>query len=213
MASADLDHIRALLIAQTAAPEPRRRTFGMLGPRGRPSNPPLVLAEPVRRAGEAPADADQGLDQEILLSYICAPETPEPAPSPFVPETVSLLPPPRPRAAFGRRREDEAPELLLARAGADDPPIVPYFPEDLAEEAHELEALFSDREPMRPWIKALRTTARPSHPAPSAPEPPPPAEPAPIRAASLSHNLLVALESTLSREQHQLDDRIAALSL
>lgn len=112
MASAELDHIRALLIAQTAAPDTAPR--GLLGRlslgKRRPPPPPLSLAPAPRPRFDAGAFADT--DQTLLLEQICGPAT-ETALSLGV-ETTSPLPPPAPRAGFGRRADQEA-ELVLDR--------------------------------------------------------------------------------------------------
>ncbi|MDP9102674.1 MAG: hypothetical protein M3N05_01535 [Pseudomonadota bacterium] len=113
MASAELDHIRALLIAQTAAPDPAPRgLFGRLslGKRRAPP-PPLNLAPAPRPRFDPGAFADT--DQTLLLEQICGPSE---ASRPLDVETASPLPPPAPRNGFGRRPDQEAElELVLDR--------------------------------------------------------------------------------------------------
>jgi hypothetical protein len=111
MASADLDYIRALLIAQTAAPEPEpRRLFSrLIGKRRTPPAPLNRSPRPQPRFDPnlfAKADPDAAL----LLDQLRA----TPAETPLVAEVLSPLPPPAPRAAFGRRPDVEPEvELLL----------------------------------------------------------------------------------------------------
>lgn len=121
MASADLDHIRALLIAQTAEPEPEPR--GWFGRRRRPAP-----REPLSLGGTGPKPrfvppAFSDPDQELLLQKICGPPSPmaevdedlfEPRPDDSLGvETASPLPPPAPRTAFGRRADEPEAELVL----------------------------------------------------------------------------------------------------
>ena len=176
----DLDDIRALLIAQTADPEPK--TKGLFG-RLFASKP--LSERPARCAAilnlDAPAEADGG-EQELLLEHTFRPRHDE---------SQSPLRPPEPRATFGRRPDlFPEPELVLDRPAAvarrlqlldlDGQPVgemilrpdeapgmaptmipsavvvggeVPYFPEDLDDHhaAH-------GPEPLRPWLKALRNS-------------------------------------------------------
>ena len=221
MASADLDHIRALLIAQTAEPEPKRGLLSVFGRRN-PRSAPLALDAPLRRPPPAPSSWEYG-DQELLLERICVPTVAAPPPQ-VIPETHSPLPPPDPRSAFGRRSDQDDLELLLDHHEVEEPSAVPFFPEDLAETDAEIERLFSEPQPMRPWIKALRSSSKPASPVEAAPvadrgpprkrkrtvAPPPPARCA--KAEALSRDLLEALEVALTREHHQLDDRLSALA-
>ena len=234
MASADFDHIRALLIAQTAEPEPKRGKFSVFGRRAPAPQTPLALAEAPRRA--PPTSRPRGEDdQELLLDYICLPVAAPQKPV-VVPEALSPLPPPAPRSAFGRRSDEDGLEILLGGEALEEPSAVPYFPEDLADGEAAMEQLFTEPQPMRPWIKALRGASRPAigdgplplhkpvvEPAPASQQKPvrslrrPAAAlaPAPERAvgaASLSRDLLEALELALQREHHRLDDRLTALA-
>lgn len=234
----DLDYIRALLVAQTAEPEPKSKGgFGaVLGglfarkaeaPPARPLH--LPAAEPTPAAPTEP---------ELLLEHTLRP--------PLEVEAASPLSPPTPRQAFGRRPDmAPEPELILDQPASearrlqlldpsgqpvgemilhpDEAPLrviptlvyeTPYFPEDLLDHGPE---------PLRPWLKALRNSGRPSPPPeteassvraaparrtgrrPSAPRPTPPAHP-------LGHDLLEALAVALAREQETLSDRLLELA-
>lgn len=214
MASADLDHIRALLIAQTADPPPKPKGFGRWFAPRRPANAPLTLETPPPAPARPPAPAAfSDPDQELLLSHICGPS--------MMVEQASPLPPPSPRSAFGRRGDlaDEV-ELMLVEPAAEprrlrvlddagapvgemilhavEPPLrtvyaakedahaAPFFPEDLMEpERPALGAPRDPSEPLRPWIKALRAAARPNpEPAPAPPVAPQPKPPAKRRRPS-----------------------------
>lgn len=273
MASADLEYIRALLIAQTADPEPARKgAFGRwLSPKVPRRAPPLDLA--CERPGAARATTSEAdADQALLLDRICGPAPGAPPrhlpcpvedePDIFVAEAVSPLPPPAPRAEFGRRADLFSEVELMLDQPASEPrrlqvldvsgqPIgemilqpdaqshravyaareeaVPYFPEDLEEDA-----LFRGSEPMRPWIKALRHSGAPQRekPAPTvvepAPAPPKPAKSHTARRArgrkssaspprspknpGLDRDLLEALALTLAREHETLTDRLATVN-
>ena len=199
MSSADLDYIRALLVAQTAEPEPQAKS--LLGrlfaakpePPRPPSAPPrfaiiLDLAAPAQTDGRADprpdvgVDVDTGVDfsQELLLDQICGPTA--------AVESASPLPPPRPRAEFGRRPDlAPEPELVLDQPAAaarrlqlldpsgqpvgemilrpDEPPM-----RDTATVVREEVPYFpedfldhghpTEPQPLRPWLKALRKSGR-----------------------------------------------------
>jgi hypothetical protein len=161
MATADLDYIRALLVAQTAEPEPQAKGLlaRLFAARSVRAAPPLNLTPapepPWRRLPPLTPEGGSDPDQALLLEHICRP--------PAVDESLSPLPPPTPRGAFGRRQEGEREaELMLDRPAAElrrlrvlDPTgaaigemilraaaptvvlsdedlhAVPYFPEDL----------------------------------------------------------------------------------
>lgn len=234
MASTDLDHIRALLIAQTTEPEPRRGGFALFGRRKTAPVAPLSIVETVRRLEPlTPSVETRDADQALLLDRICSPPPPpvEVDKDLFVAEALSPLPPPAARDAFGRRTEPDELVLILDRPDQAEPATVPYFPEDFDDSAAEAEALFAEPQPMRPWIKALRDSRLPAPPpAPrAAPAPEPEEQPSvaeavgkirasktpPPRSAStaaLSRDLLEALELALLREHHQLGDRLALLA-
>ena len=131
MSLAELDHIRALLVAQTAEPEPQGksllgRLFAPKAERSRPPPPPprfatvLDLAATVEAATvepdleaqdperhpEADAEIDAETGAELLLEQLCRPN--------LEVETASPLPPPAPRGEFGRRADIALePELIL----------------------------------------------------------------------------------------------------
>jgi len=189
MSTADLEYIRALLVAQTAEPEPQAKS--LLGrlfaskpePPRAPSPPPrfaaiLDLAAPAET--EAPAGAgvpaDTDADQELLLEQICRPTT--------AVESASPLPPPKPRAEFGRRPDlAPEPELVLDQPATvarrlqlldpsgqpvgemilhpDEPPMR-VIPTVVSEDVPYFPEDFLDPghpaepQPLRPWLKALR---------------------------------------------------------
>jgi hypothetical protein len=119
MSSADLDYIRALLVAQTDEPKPEVQSLlgRLFGPRSKPGptrwpEPPRRPPPPPRFAGvpdrAAPSPPDlpavPDVERELLLEHICRPLR--------AAEPVSPLAPPTPRGEFGRR-PDTAPELIL----------------------------------------------------------------------------------------------------
>lgn len=179
MASADLEHIRALLIAQTAAPEPRRRGFRLFGARRSApdaTDAPLPIIETVRRLEPlAPPAEARDADQALLLERICTPPPPpvEVDETLFVEERLAPLPPPAMRDAFGRRSEPDELVLTLDRPDQAEPAAVPFFPEDFEDPIAGAESLFAEPQPMRPWIKALRDSRRPPPVPVSAPAPAP----------------------------------------
>ncbi len=183
MASADLDHIRALLIAQTEAPEPQTRgLLGRLRLGRRERREPLTLG-PVAASPRFTAPAPCDPDQDLLLKALCGPA---PETGVLGIETASPLPPPTPRNGFGRRADGTAEtELMLEtpataprrlrvlddRGGAvgeiillpEEPPLRTVY--GVADEAHAAPYFPEDLmepeapqepQPLRPWIKALR---------------------------------------------------------
>ena len=186
MSSADLDYIRALLVAQTAEPEPEPQSLlaRLFAARPEPPRrrPPPLPRFAAARGHAAPARPDVPSDAvsepELLLEHMCRP--------PRSVETAPAVPPSSPRGEFGRRPEiAPQPELILDQPAAtarrlqlldvcgqpvgeiilqpDQGPTrgvlkgedVPYFPEDLLETVQPQEP-----EPLRPWLKALRASAR-----------------------------------------------------
>ncbi len=198
MSSADLDHIRALLVAQTADPEPQARSllgrlFVSASEPARPSAKPPRFAPPAdpalpptERAGDAEAEP------ELLLEHVCRP--------PLDIETASPLPPPSPRGEFGRRADlSPEPELVLDQPATTarrlqllDPasgqpvgemilhpnePPMRVISTVLREEVPYFPEDYLDPEqhpgepqPLRPWLKALRQSGL-IKPAPAQPVP------------------------------------------
>lgn len=198
MSTVDFDHIRALLIAQTADPEPKARgVFGRLFTQRAERPRPLA---PVRPVGVL--DLATPLPEEVAAASRSAPPPTPPDVAAAPVETASLLPPPAPRAAFGRRPDVVyEPELVLDQPATaarrlqlldpsgqpvgemilhpDEPPMrlistivreeVPFFPEDLLDPDPPV-----GPEPLRPWLKALRKSgtvaaAAATDPAPASP--------------------------------------------
>jgi len=182
MASTDLDHIRALLVAQTAETEPQPKgLFGRLfatqaeAPPS-PSKPPRFTTVPELGAPVESAPCPEH-EQELLLEHIVRPT--------LGVETAAPLPPPPPRGEFGRRPDlAPEPELILDQPATvarrlqlldvsgqpvgemilspDEPKMrvispaaseeVPFFPEDFLDDDEHP----GEPQPLRPWLKALR---------------------------------------------------------
>ncbi len=261
MATVDLEHIRALLVAQTAEPEPQAKGLlaRLFATKAARAEAPLNLAPPQdppwRRLPPLKPEGATDPDQELLLEHICRP--------PSVDEHLSPLPPPAARGAFGRRPEGERePELVLDRPAAelrrlrvldptgaaigemilhaasptvilgdDDLHAAPYFPEDLMDGASPptippLGEAASGAEPMRPWIKALRSAPPPPASQPTVAPKDQPADlavslakrvrrrrkaaraPPPRPPQTFGQDILEALALALEREHATLTDRM-----